>query len=370
MVTFDINEIRKPGSNDKCWCGSGQLMSHCHSMSKIEYGEFISAHKHKYQEKKCYAPALLKHECDHIIKAHTISKSRGLTQIASNGHVLSCLIGMDRLIKNEYTRFFIPVGIKQASVFNGFCNKHDNELFSCFEKKKFIGTKEQCTALVYRSISREIYILENNIESSYSEIPNNSYTNTPYKSIILNSILDSHKKSLKILEKRKNIIESEILRKKYNDLEHLVIETDIASKLALSSCILPDHDFNGKPVERNSSLSKRSNFLAINTISEKNSNFIVLSYLKKSKLMKNFIKSFINEQDENKTTFLINLFFGYSENIYLSPDWWKVLTVEQQQRLEYLCNFYQNKPEPTSKIILNDNRIKFDSLTIRDIKTV
>ena len=86
--------------------------------------------------------------------------------------------------------------------------------------------------------------------------------------------------------------------------------------------------------------------------------------------MKNFIKSFINEQDENKTTFLINLFFGYSENIYLSPDWWKVLTVEQQQRLEYLCNFYQNKPEPTSKIILNDNRIKFDSFTIRDIKTV
>lgn len=360
----------KLGRNEKCWCGSRKPISHCHRMTKIEYGKFISAHTNKYKEKKCYAPVALRHECDRIIKAHTISKSRGLTQIASNGHVLSGLMGMDRLIKNDYTRYFISVGIKQASVFNGFCEKHDKELFSCFENKKFIGTKEQCTALVYRSISREIYILENNIEKSYSEIPNNHYTNTPYKSIILNSILDSHKKSLTILEKRKNILEEEILRKKYNNLEHFIIGTDIASKLALSSCILPDHDFNGKLVERDSILTKRSNFLVINTLSEENNNFIVLSYVKKSKLMKNFIKSFTNQKDGNKTTFLINLFFGYSENIYLSPDWWKVLATEQQQRLVYLCNFHQNKPELTSKIILNDDRIKFDSFTIKNIKIV
>lgn len=358
------------GRNDKCWCNSGKPIRQCHSMNKVEYGEFISAHKNKYQEKKCYAPAALKHECDGIIKAHTISISNGLTQIASNGHVLSSLIGMDKLIKNNYTRYFVPVGIKQASVFNGFCNKHDKELFSCFENKKFVATKEQCTALVYRSISREIYILEKNIEKSYSEIPNNHYTNTSYKSIILDAILDSHKKSLKIIEKIKSTIEKEILIKKYNNLEHLVIETDIASKIALSSCILLDHDFNGNPIERNSTLFKRSNFLAMNTISKENNNFIVFSYLKKSKLMNNFIKSFINQKSNNKTTFLINLFFGYSENIYLAPDWWDILSTEQQQRLLYLCNFHQNEPKSTSKIILNDDRIKFDSFIIKNIKTV
>ena len=358
------------GRNDNCWCNSGKLTHYCHRMTQIEYGKFISAHKNRYKEKKCYAPAALRHECDRIIKAHTISKSRGLTQIASDGHVLSGLIGMDRLIKNNYERYFVPVGIKQSSVFNGFCAKHDKELFSCFENKKFIGTKEQCTALVYRSISREIYILENNIEKSYSEIPNNYYTNTPNKSIILDAILDSHQKSLKIIVKIKNSIEKEILIKKYNDLEHFIIETDIASKIALSSCVLLDHDFNGKPIERNSSLSKRSNFLAINTLSEENNNFIVLSYLKKSKSMKIFMKSFINQKADNKTTFLINLFFSYSENIYLSPDWWDTLSTEQQQRLVYLCNFHQNEPNLTSKITLNDESIKFDSFTIKNLRTI
>lgn len=356
--------------NERCWCDSGKLIIHCHRMNKVDYGKFISAHKNKYQEKRCYAPTSLKHECERIIEAHTISKSKGLTQIASNGHVLSSLIGIDKLIKNDYIRYFIPLGIKQASVFNGFCRKHDRELFSCFENKKFTGNKEQCTALVYRSISREIYLLEKNIQKSYSEIPDNQYINMRYKTIILDAMLESHKKSLKIIEKIKGTIEKGILTKKYNDLEHIVIETDIASKIALSSCILVDHDFNGESIERDSISYKSSNFLAVNTISEGSDNFIILSYLKKSKLIKKFMSSFNNQKANNKTTFLINLFFSYSENIYLSPDWWDTLSVEQQIKLLDLCNFHQNKPEKTSKIVLNDDSIKFDSFTIKNSKIV
>src|SRR5690606_8774902 len=48
--------------------------------------------------------------------------------------------------------------------FRGFCAKHDKQLFSCFEDISFIGTQEQCTALTYRSVAKEIYAKENALE--------------------------------------------------------------------------------------------------------------------------------------------------------------------------------------------------------------
>ena len=45
MFTFDINEIRKLGRNDKCWCGSGLKFKRCHDgrefQKPISTGEVI-----------------------------------------------------------------------------------------------------------------------------------------------------------------------------------------------------------------------------------------------------------------------------------------------------------------------------------------
>lgn len=177
---------------EKCWCGSGKIIINCHRMGKREYGKFLSTHKNMYSSKKCYAPTKLKNNCNGIIDAHTISKSRGLSHIAKDGKVLSCMIGVDKLIKNNYKLYFIPIGISKASVFNGFCGRHDQELFSCFEKKSFIGNKEQCTTLAYRSIAREIYILENNIKNNYDQVRSNLYIHLHKAQIILSAILHSH----------------------------------------------------------------------------------------------------------------------------------------------------------------------------------
>lgn len=49
------------------------------------------------------------------------------------------------------------IGIKDASVFLGFCRQHDRKLFSCIENEPFVGRPDQCLAVAYRTMSRELY---------------------------------------------------------------------------------------------------------------------------------------------------------------------------------------------------------------------
>ena len=49
------------------------------------------------------------------------------------------------------------IGIGDASVFHGFCSKHDRELFSCIENEAFTGRPDQCLTVAYRTMSRELY---------------------------------------------------------------------------------------------------------------------------------------------------------------------------------------------------------------------
>ncbi|MEO9631249.1 MAG: hypothetical protein ABJG14_12515 [Sulfitobacter sp.] len=80
-----------------------------------------------------------------------------MSKIAENGHVLHYTTTVQDLNKNGGKLSVKKVGIKDASAFYGFCGKHDRELFSCIENEPFTGRPDQCLAVAYRTISRELY---------------------------------------------------------------------------------------------------------------------------------------------------------------------------------------------------------------------
>ena len=169
MPIFDIDYILSLGRNDKCWCGSNLKFKHCHKDREreqpISKGEVIQYEQNMSKREACYAPQELKLECTNIIKAHTVSKSSGLSDIADNtNHVLGLKQNLVSFQKSKGKLRFEKIGINKASTFRGFCAKHDKQLFSCFEDISFIGTQEQCTALTYRSVAKEIYAKENALE--------------------------------------------------------------------------------------------------------------------------------------------------------------------------------------------------------------
>ena len=108
--------------------------------------------------KRCFANNVGLGTCEgNIVKAHTVSRGSNLSRIAADGHVLHRTADISDLRKNGGQLSIKKIGIKDASVFYVFCAKHDRELFSCIENEMFVGRPDQCLAIAYRTISRELY---------------------------------------------------------------------------------------------------------------------------------------------------------------------------------------------------------------------
>ena len=48
-------------------------------------------------------------------------------------------------------------GLREASTFNAFCDRHDGKAFEVLEKEEFSGSKEQIFLIAYRAICWELY---------------------------------------------------------------------------------------------------------------------------------------------------------------------------------------------------------------------
>lgn len=148
--------------NAPCWCGSRKKYKKCHlgrdGQSRENPWAAVDINRQAFSKKKCCAHDVGLGTCDGgVIKAHTVSRGPNLTRIAKNGHVMQYGIILKDFKQNNGKISCKSVGIRDASVFYGFCKKHDKELFSCIENKTFNGHPDQCLAVAYRTMSRELY---------------------------------------------------------------------------------------------------------------------------------------------------------------------------------------------------------------------
>lgn len=123
-----------------------------HSTFK-NYGKFYSKRPKSISE--CQIP-----DCVELpIFSHSISKNAVLKNIASNGLVYTPAIKNDTIVMDS-------VGIeKQASVFPCLCNFHDSKFFSELDKTgRNDYSMKFFEQLIHRTIFREFYVLERNIE--------------------------------------------------------------------------------------------------------------------------------------------------------------------------------------------------------------
>ena len=160
-----MHKPRKMSGRDRnkpCWCGSNKKYKKCHldrdSQPKDSPWNAVDANSKAFSKKKCCASDVGLGPCKgDVIKAHTVSRRPNLTKIAKNGHVLHYSASVQDMNKNGGKLSVKEIGTKTASVFYGFCAKHDREIFSCIENDHFTGRPDQCLAVAYRTISRELY---------------------------------------------------------------------------------------------------------------------------------------------------------------------------------------------------------------------
>jgi hypothetical protein len=145
------------GRNDLCWCGSMKKYKYCHLNRSQEEPILpviaLKIHRQLFQKGYCLHAQADPHTCVMpIVKAHTIQRNGGLSQIALNGNVYSFATGHN--LHHGVLAEAKVIGINQASTFNGFCKMHDEKTFEPIEKHPFQST----FLLAYRALCREIFL--------------------------------------------------------------------------------------------------------------------------------------------------------------------------------------------------------------------
>lgn len=154
--------LKVRGRNEPCWCGSAKKFKHCHLKRSDQEPDnpwdAVEANRKAFSQKKCYAEGKGLGECQgNIIRAHSVSRGANLSRIAKSGHVMQYTADIAAMNKNGGKISAKKVGIKDASTFYGFCAAHDRDLFSSVETEPFTGRPDQCLAIAYRTVSRELY---------------------------------------------------------------------------------------------------------------------------------------------------------------------------------------------------------------------
>src|ERR1700732_5200059 len=143
-----------------CWCRSGKKYKFCHyrrerrppiNVYEVEK-KMLLEHKQGY----CPYPKSAGDECSPgISNAHTVQRRGGLSAIGERGHVLSVKPSIGAMIEHEGMPPPRRVGLGRASVFPGFCNKHDTAAFQRIESEDVAFDKHTALLCAYRAVAYE-----------------------------------------------------------------------------------------------------------------------------------------------------------------------------------------------------------------------
>lgn len=351
------NERNKP-----CLCGSGLKYKKCHgkqNQEPIKLYDLQNDLRESYTKKVCMSPQEFHQDCStKIIKAHTISKSSNLKKIATNGHVYNFEKNILKLDKNNGTFPIEKIGINKASIFHGFCSKHDKELFSNIEDREMMFSDKQIFLLAYRAIANELYLkhassnLHTKLSNQKSKIP---LENIPLYNHIVNTMEEGTTLAIRDLEFLKKIYDSSLINEEFeNQMNYYILIIDKVPEIVNSAGWIPTIDFDNNELSDLNKKDIKYNTLTVNTIAYNNQGAIVFSWHKKldcEDCLK-FIKSLHNIDNEYKSSAILKWLFECNENIFWSIEWWDTLNEKNKNILiDNMMNMKRKQNLSTYKVL-------------------
>ena len=327
---------KKIGRNDPCWCGSGKKYKKCHygRESMEELNPFSSEKQliKNFSKKYCLHPKASENECKgQIVKAHTIQKSGGLSKISENGHVMAFRPSMKNLIETEGKILPKPLGIKQASIFTGFCEYHDDKTFELIEKYPFKPENQQCFLLSYRALCRELFTKKAALDSVeiYREADKGKPVDVQQQiQFFVNLNEMALKRSFQELSDRKIKYDNILLSKDFTGFSYYGISIDIIPEVLCSGGFAPEYDFNGNLLQDYMNLKKDLESIYFSIVPFEEVGVAVFGWMKNegSSCVK-FVKSLHELYSDGEIgNALIRFIFDSLENTFFKPSWWAALS--------------------------------------------
>lgn len=270
--------------------------------------------------------------CNQIIKAHSIQKNQVLSAIAVDSHVyqLSRSSLSSKLSAVQYQK----EGINKASVFRGFCKKHDNELFEEIDNNILFPSEHQVFLYAYRSICKEVFEKNKALNILNEAISALEPDCAEWK--IINSSLQGTKYGLDNLIRIKSIYDNTLINKTYNDMKFVIFKYSSKPNMAFSGLIYPDFDFMGNQLQDLADTQAQLSLVTACSAPMSNGwGYLIAWHTEGGAVGDTFIQSLAEVINSSQCVedALFRFIISSCENHAFSPLWWESINSYHQEAI-------------------------------------
>lgn len=249
------------------------------------------------KSKRCWHPNAGRATCDLddrgkiiISAAHSIQNNRVLSKIAENGHVVTFDYNEESLTRSK------PLGKRLASIFWGFCNKHD-AIFNPIDSERYEDREIQNFLFAYRA-----FVFSAQIKMEISLVINHGNQ----------SDID--------IQENKQMFDQSILGENYNKIVTHRFELPSFYPVAYSGCFYLEYDFNSNEIAHS---KDRMEFIFLTVFpTENDKTNILISYFKDDEHLYEELAKQIQKRCNLKYDISI-LIAAFCGNVYFRPSYYQ-----------------------------------------------
>jgi hypothetical protein len=368
---------RGSSRNQPCWCGSGKKYKYCHfgreHDPRVSIWDARRSEQKILSSKTCLHPQASESSCfGPIVRAHTVRRSADLQAIARDGHVYhpdGDIAALNR------TRGRIPaklIGIKDASTFWGFCQRHDTGTFSALENEPFLPTDEQAFLLAYRPLVKELYLKERLIESFEIMRSSDKGKPLPYQKATQEYARISTlaaASSLRDLRAEKEIYDADLLASEFGAIRFVSIELEGQPDMVCSGVVQPTVSFDGQRIQDLVDLGKRLKDIAFSILATPMGGRAVFSWRSNADAACSpLVDSLLSMPWSLIPHALVRFALSEFENVFFRPSWWESLPSQVATALEARFMHGVDPRYGTGVGYTHDDGVRAVDWEIRDVK--
>lgn len=316
------------GDDEPCWCTSGKPWGHCHKGRSEEKPENIhvgSARMRAEYEKGYCSHPLAPQACGSgLMRAHTLQRNGTLNRIAKDNHVYAAR-NMAEGLEHGRDLQLKKLGVRRASTFMGFCNKHDTEMFRPIETGLLPLDAKTAFLLSFRAAAYELFEKRAALRGLRSLKPDAGRGIMDQERII-NAILPSII-ALELPEADytawKAELDAAFLAEDYSDFRLLAIEFEGVLPLASTCVVQPPYGLGG--VEIQDMEEEHLDKIAFAITARGENTVFVLCWSRAGAAAQIFADLLVATPTEQLATAVMLVALFYSENTYFAPTWWEGL---------------------------------------------
>lgn len=323
-----------------CWCLSGTKYKWCHhrreQQEPVNIFEVESRMQQELREGYCSFPATEQDPCSGTIaRAHTIQRRGGLGLIADEGHVLTVKPTMKAMIEADGSPGPRKIGVGNASVFPGFCGKHDTSLFKPIEGKRLAIDKESAFLFAYRAIAYERFAKETQMRST--AIQREMDRGHPFwkQAAIqqhLHALMGGIRIGMRDVEQWKALFDARLISGDRDDFHFVAVRFDTLLPFVAATAFHAEYDLSGRLLQRLGRGAAEFEHMSVNVTAFEGETILVMGWIGAADGPATLLaRSFLDIVDDRKAGALLRLLFVQSDNIFLRPSWWASLPAQAQE---------------------------------------